>query len=1186
MPYGEIEAKSLDHGEELTSEPCYKKLKSAEEAYVFSHHGSADFHRIQEKTGNDWVPVTVVDVRGHSYPQEDKIKATDSPKPVRDEVPGNNRPDVIESIDAQILQDTGPPLVSTDDEIYSTSKAFIGPIYKPPEKRKCNEGRNQSGTINGIADKGRETKQKFNSKESELDNELFQFYKEIEELENEKDELEGSWKEPEPSEEQVTACQGHDNDLLKSEEGKKRDISNVLQSHCGYPQHVGNEPGRYPCNGQVIPAFCDDAFTSFRPEWQSVHSFIVPSGPPLPSFNYHLNIQRFDAPPNPPSNIFHAQDGSQFQNGYYVNGCHVNWNCLTFDQNNDYIDCSENTSRDLSSTNGYSVQDGYVSNGFYETSEGCWKDTSMDNHHGTHRLMNQQFQEEKLNKLQKLLILLRGLPGSGKTTLSRILLGQSRDGIVFSTDDYFHHQDGYRYNVNQLGDAHDWNQNRAKQAINQGRSPVIIDNTNTQAWEMKPYVEMAIGKGYRVEFHEPETWWKFDPEELEKRNKHGVSRKKIAQMLDRYEYEMSISIVMNSVEPPHKSTQRPPPSQGRQRESDLKKTGPRFSKNKQKRSRKRSKKQNSHGKIMGENPFETLSYTPGDQDPSQSAEEDLEDTNRESACTVTGGLGHELRGLVNSHQDEIWRSIHPEDGFPNVMSAVELDNTPKNYLPKEHDDLFPNMSSMPHENAVTCPTMTQSLSCMASDDWSGTNVGKHTGSRHPTASDVQGGSASIPCSLMQKRERVDKRLLNETFLCNRYGSRTSDKSLRKEQGVNTAKNDYWAFSSNNFSDEELQLSSERQPYFGSWPEGPHKFICEQRPKRERWQRLASPDSRGQLIKLISTSEGTSGPGSGPETLLEEKLLIENEDLSPPTENIDSIIETETNVFRSCLPNLHIPKSDLCSTKNKKRREKRIFNLAPNFNLLGQRYISVKESGECGVVTESRGLKIILEEEKDRISEINNIEENKQKLMTFGHHPSWFCFAVFEDPPLNFGRQSYSHYLPFSRLRRSVYFYKNPIPSLVLQYTFSFWMVSFTSKKPSLTFKSQTRVDDQLHDLGFSSSEILSSQSDTLYSFRVTSDLHFLNESFDEKLKTWEEPKPLQFLQTEDNQDLTSTGFDSLELQLSQGFAFQLVKLFGSPGVPMESLLPDDCVVSLDWKTLKMIYLQWKISVEKRQKKIG
>lgn len=33
----------------------------------------------------------------------------------------------------------------------------------------------------------------------------------------------------------------------------------------------------------------------------------------------------------------------------------------------------------------------------------------------------------------------------------------------------------------------------ARQAMDQGRSPIIIDNTNTQAWEMKPYVE-AVNK--------------------------------------------------------------------------------------------------------------------------------------------------------------------------------------------------------------------------------------------------------------------------------------------------------------------------------------------------------------------------------------------------------------------------------------------------------------------------------------------------------------------------------------------------------------------------------------------------------------------------------------------------------------------------------------------------------------------
>ncbi|XP_045834072.1 uncharacterized protein LOC123925035 isoform X3 [Meles meles] len=725
----------------------------------------------------------------------------------------------------------------------------------------------------------------------------------------------------------------------------------------------------------------------------------------------------------------------------------------------------------------------------------------------------------------------------------------------------------------------------AKQAINQGRSPVIIDNTNTQAWEMKPYVEMAIGKGYRVEFHEPETWWKFDPEELEKRNKHGVSRKKIAQMLDRYEYEMSISIVMNSVEPPHKSTQRPPPSQGTQRERDLKKTGHRLSKAKQKRNRKRNKKQNNYSKIMGENSFETASYhTLGDQDPSQSEEEDVKDTKRESVCTFTGALGNKRGALVNSHKDEVWKSINPEDSFPNVVSAVEPDNTLKNDLPRENDDLFLNMSLMPNENSVTGLTTTQNLWCVTSDECSSTKVGKRPGNRRPTASHVQSGSAHIPSSFMQKREKVDKRLQNETILCHPYASRTSDEGLRTEQGVSATKSSFWALFPNSLSDEELQPGSERQSCLGSWPEGPHKFICEQRPKKDRWQKSASPDSRGQLITLISTSEETSVPGSSPETLVEEKLLIENEDLSPSTENTGSIIATETSIFRSCLPNLDISKSDLHSTKNKKRREKRLFNLAPNFNLLAQSYIDVKERGECGLLTESHGLKIILEEEKDRISEIRNKEETTQKLMTFNHHPSWFYFDIMEDPPLNVGRRSYSHYLPFNT--HSVYFYKNPIPSLVLQYTFSFRMVSFTSMKSFLTSKSQTRVDNQPRDIGFVSSEVLSSRPDPLYSFRVTSDLHFLNESFDEKLETWEEPKPLQFLQTEDNQDFTSPGVDSLELQLSQGFAFQLVKLFGSPGVPMESLLPDDCVVSLDWKTLKMIYLQWKTSVEKRQKKIG
>lgn len=557
MPYSEVEAKFLGPGKELTREPCLKKLKSAADDGVSPLRGGPDIHRIQEKPRNNRVTVATINFRRRVCPQEDKT-STDVLKPLHKEMPGDKLGS-SESIGSPALQDGKPSPLARDDEIYSTSKAFIGPIYKPPEKKKCRERKSETDTFSSIDSKRRQEKQKSNSKKLEMDTELSQFYKEIEELENENEASQGSCTEPEPSKEPIISYDWACNTLKSEEENK--DLGGVLQSHRGYQEYLEDEPD-YPCDEQLMPAFCETSFPSFRPEWQSMHPFVIPHDP-LPSFNY-FNFQRFGAPLHPLPDVFHGRDDSQMQNGCYIDSYQDDWSCLTFDQNDEYANYDVTSNNVHPFRNGYNVQDESVNNGFCEIRE-CWQDPSVDKHNETDRFVSQWFQEEKLNKLQKLLILLRGLPGSGKTTLSRILLGQSRDGIVFSTDDYFHHQDGYRYNVNQLGDAHDWNQNRAKQAIDQGRSPVIIDNTNTQAWEMKPYVEMAIGKGYRVEFHEPETWWKFDPEELEKRNKHGVSRKKIAQMLDRYEFQMSISIVMNSVEPTQKSIQRPLPLEGEQR---------------------------------------------------------------------------------------------------------------------------------------------------------------------------------------------------------------------------------------------------------------------------------------------------------------------------------------------------------------------------------------------------------------------------------------------------------------------------------------------------------------------------------------------------------------------------------------------------------------------------------------------
>ncbi len=88
------------------------------------------------------------------------------------------------------------------------------------------------------------------------------------------------------------------------------------------------------------------------------------------------------------------------------------------------------------------------------------------------------------------LVLIRGLPGSGKTTMASVLslLGYKH----FEADMFFVGDDGvYRHDSTMLKSAHAWCQTNVRNALKEGHR-VVVSNTFTQHWEMQPYFDMGV----------------------------------------------------------------------------------------------------------------------------------------------------------------------------------------------------------------------------------------------------------------------------------------------------------------------------------------------------------------------------------------------------------------------------------------------------------------------------------------------------------------------------------------------------------------------------------------------------------------------------------------------------------------------------------------------------------------------
>ena len=139
-------------------------------------------------------------------------------------------------------------------------------------------------------------------------------------------------------------------------------------------------------------------------------------------------------------------------------------------------------------------------------------------------------------KNSRVMVIMRGLPGSGKSTVVRLIQHVYFKAVVCSADDYFLNPQGsYIFDQGKIKAAHEACQAKALQACESGVSPVVIDNTCVRRWEMVHYAKLADAHRYVVIVLEPQTPWKHDPAELAKRNKHGVTEEILAQKLASFE---------------------------------------------------------------------------------------------------------------------------------------------------------------------------------------------------------------------------------------------------------------------------------------------------------------------------------------------------------------------------------------------------------------------------------------------------------------------------------------------------------------------------------------------------------------------------------------------------------------------------------------------------------------------------
>jgi predicted kinase len=131
--------------------------------------------------------------------------------------------------------------------------------------------------------------------------------------------------------------------------------------------------------------------------------------------------------------------------------------------------------------------------------------------------------------MEKTLTLLRGVPGSGKSTFAKMI---TDDYSICEADQFFYDKEGsYNFDPARLKAAHEWCRFHVETRMKAANPSIVVSNTFTKEWEMSDYFDLGKKYGYKV-----------FTLIVENRhggvNQHGVPEEKIKQMKDRFEIKL------------------------------------------------------------------------------------------------------------------------------------------------------------------------------------------------------------------------------------------------------------------------------------------------------------------------------------------------------------------------------------------------------------------------------------------------------------------------------------------------------------------------------------------------------------------------------------------------------------------------------------------------------------------------